>query len=72
MLVTKVISLLESKRGVQILRELKTKPHRIAALTSYGQNHTLLLTTSSDRHVKIKTNEFPLGDRYLKGSTLSN
>ncbi len=57
-----------AKRGVQILRELKTKPHRIAALTSYGQNHTLLLTTSSDRHVKIKTNEFPLGDRYSNGS----
>lgn len=57
-----------AKRGVLVLRELKTKPHRITALTSYGQNHELLLTTSSDRHVSIKTNEYPLGDRYSNGS----
>ena len=57
-----------AKRGVMVLRELKTKPHRIVAITSYGQNHTLLLTTSSDRHMEIKTNEFPLGDRYSNGS----
>lgn len=57
-----------AKRGVLVLRELKTNPHRISVMTSYGQNHTLLLTTSSDRHYKIKTNEFPLGDRYSNGS----
>ncbi|TSO26312.1 DNA topoisomerase IV subunit A [Lactobacillus sp. LL6] len=57
-----------AKRGVLVLRELKTNPHRISAITSYGQNHTLLLTTSSDRHYKIKTNEFPLGDRYSNES----
>ncbi|BAQ57298.1 DNA topoisomerase IV subunit A [Lactobacillus acetotolerans] len=57
-----------AKRGVMVLRELKTKPHRIVAITSYGQNHTLFLTTSSDRHMEIKTNEFPLGDRYSNGS----
>ena len=57
-----------AKRGVLVLRELKTNPHRISVMTSYGQNHTLLLTTSSDRHYKIKTNEFPFGDRYSNGS----
>lgn len=57
-----------AKRGVLVLRELKTKPHRIAALAYYGQNHVLKLTTSSDRHMEIKTNEFPLGDRYSNGS----
>lgn len=57
-----------AKRGVLVLRELKTKPHRISALVSYGQNHILNLTTSSDRHYKIKTNEFPLSDRYSNGS----
>ncbi|QGV04558.1 DNA topoisomerase IV subunit A [Lactobacillus acetotolerans] len=57
-----------AKRGVMVLRELKTKPHRIVAITSYGQNHTLFLTTSSGRHMEIKTNEFPLGDRYSNGS----
>ncbi|QNQ80463.1 DNA topoisomerase IV subunit A [Lactobacillus sp. PV034] len=57
-----------AKRGVMILRELKTKPHRISTLTSYGQNHELILTTSSQRQVKIDTNAFPLGDRYSNGS----
>lgn len=57
-----------AKRGVQILRELKNNPHRIVSFAAYGQNHVLLLSTSSDRHLQIKTNEFPLGDRYSNGS----
>lgn len=57
-----------AKRGVLVLRELKTKPHRIAGLAFYAQNHILQVTTSSDRHIEIKTNEFPLGDRYSNGS----
>ncbi|MCI1531305.1 MAG: DNA topoisomerase IV subunit A [Lactobacillus amylovorus] len=57
-----------AKRGVLILRELKTKPHRIAALVPYAQDHVLHITTTSDRHVKIQTNEYPLGDRYSNGS----
>lgn len=57
-----------AKRGVLVLRELKTKPHRIAVLAGYGQNHVLLVTTSSDRHLEINTNEHPLGDRYSNGS----
>ncbi|EEJ71992.1 DNA topoisomerase IV subunit A [Lactobacillus ultunensis] len=57
-----------AKRGVLVLRELKTKPHRITALVPYAQDHILHITTSSDRHIKIKTNEYPLGDRYSNGS----
>lgn len=57
-----------AKRGVLVLRELKTKPHRIAALVPYAQDHVLHITTSSDRHVKIQTNDYPLGDRYSNGS----
>ena len=57
-----------AKRGVLVLRELKTKPHRISAIAWYAQNHELKLTTSSDRHINIETNEFPLGDRYSNGS----
>ena len=57
-----------AKRGVLVLRELKTKPHRIAALVQYAQDHVLHITTTSDRHVKIQTNEYPLGDRYSNGS----
>lgn len=57
-----------AKRGVLVLRELKTKPHRIAALVPYAQDHVLHITTSSDRHIKIQTNEYPLGDRYSNGS----
>lgn len=50
-----------AKRGVLVLRELKTKPHRIMAISSYGENHILHLTTSSDRHIELNTSEFPLG-----------
>lgn len=57
-----------AKRGVLVLRELKAKPHRITSLVSYAQDHILHITTSSDRHINIKTNEFPLGDRYSNGS----
>lgn len=57
-----------AKRGVLVLRELKTKPHRISALTAYAQNYTLVVTTSSKRKIKIATNAFPLGDRYSNGS----
>ena len=57
-----------AKRGVLVLRELKTKPHRIVALMPYAQDHILHVTTSSDRHIEIKTNEYPLGDRYSNGS----
>ena len=42
-----------TKRGVLVLRELKTKPHRIMAISSYGENHILHLNTSSDRHIKV-------------------
>lgn len=57
-----------AKRGVLVLRELKSKPHRINAITWYGQDHDLILTTSSDRQLTLNTNEFPLGDRYTNGS----
>ena len=57
-----------AKRGVLVLRELKTKPHRIVTVTSYGQDHTLIVTTTSKRHIKILTSDYPLGDRYSNGS----
>ncbi|WEV42815.1 DNA topoisomerase IV subunit A [Lactobacillus sp. ESL0684] len=57
-----------AKRGVLVLRELKNKPHRIAALTSYGQDHTLIITTSSKRQIKLNTNTYPISDRYSNGS----
>lgn len=57
-----------AKRGVLVLRELKTKPHRIEALAGYYQNHQLIITTTSHRTIKVNTNEHPLGDRYSNGS----
>lgn len=57
-----------AKRGVMVLRELKTKPHRIAAIAAYVQDHQLMITTSSQRTIIINTNEFPNGDRYSNGS----
>lgn len=57
-----------AKRGVEVLRELKTHPHRVKAFAGYGQNHELHLTTSSLRHMVINTQDHPLGDRYSNGS----
>lgn len=57
-----------AKRGVQIMRELKTKPHRLVDSVCYGQNHELLLTTGSQRHITIKTSDFPVDSRYSNGS----
>lgn len=57
-----------AKRGVLVLRELKNKPHRIVSLMPYAQDHLLHITTSSDRHVTVKTIDYPLGDRYSNGS----
>lgn len=57
-----------AKRGLLVLRELKTKPHEIAAAVMFGQNHELHIVTTSDRKLKIKTSDFPLDDRYSNGS----
>lgn len=57
-----------AKRGVLVLRELKKNPHRIAGVVLFAQNHELLVETSSARTMTIKTNDFPLGDRYSNGS----
>lgn len=57
-----------AKRGNMILRELKTKPHRIVAALIYTQNHYINIKTSSDRTIKIRTNDYPVGDRYSNGS----
>lgn len=57
-----------AKRGSMILRELKTKPHRIVAALIYTQNHDINIKTSSDRTIKIRTNDYPVGDRYSNGS----
>lgn len=57
-----------AKRGVLVLRNLKTKPHRIVALKAYGQNHELILITSSLRKQVIRTSDHPVGDRQSNGS----
>jgi topoisomerase-4 subunit A len=66
--VSEINLITRAKRGVQIMRELKTKPHRIIGSVCYGQNHELLLTTGSQRHITIKTSDFPVDSRYSNGS----
>lgn len=57
-----------AKRGVLVLRNLKTKPHRLVAAKFYGQDHELTLITSSMRKQVIRTCDHPLGDRQSNGS----
>ncbi|CCK84286.1 DNA topoisomerase IV, A subunit [Lactobacillus equicursoris 66c] len=57
-----------AKRGVLVLRNFKTKPHRLVAAKFYGQDHELTLITSSMRKQVIRTCDHPLGDRQSNGS----
>lgn len=57
-----------AKRGVLVLRNLKTRPHRLVAAKFYGQDHELTLITSSMRKQVIRTCDHPLGDRQSNGS----
>ena len=57
-----------AKRGVLTLRELKTKPHRVAGVVTYHEDHELLVITDLGKQFPVNTTDFPVGDRYSNGS----
>ncbi|MDR0614731.1 MAG: DNA topoisomerase IV subunit A [Lactobacillales bacterium] len=67
MLVSKLSILTRAKRGVMVLRELKSNPHRIIYI---GQSTSaeLLLTTDKGREIKIVQKVYPIGERTSNGS----
>ncbi|MDR1473536.1 MAG: DNA topoisomerase IV subunit A [Lactobacillales bacterium] len=67
MLVSKLSILTRAKRGLMILRELKSNPHRVIYM---GQSTAakLLLTTDKGKEIKIVQEDYPIGERTSNGS----
>ena len=58
-----------AKRGLQILRELKTKPHRIQFMIGISQNKSLVnLLTDTKKLVQINPDDYTVSDRHNNGS----
>lgn len=57
-----------ARRGVQILRELKTKPHRIIFAELVQTNQELVLLLSDGKQETVKPEDHQLNDRYSNGS----
>ena len=59
-----------ARKGVLILRELKTNPHRVADFIDYPASFEGALEIITDRPIiqDVLTNDHPLGSRYSNGS----
>ncbi|QKY69129.1 DNA topoisomerase IV subunit A [Lentibacillus sp. CBA3610] len=57
-----------ANRGLIMLRELKTKPHRLKGLYIAGDNDTISFKTSKDEKHSIFPLELSVSDRYSNGS----
>lgn len=59
-----------ARKGVLILRELKTNPHRVADFIDYPASFEGALDIITDRPIiqDVLTNDHPLGSRYSNGS----
>ena len=58
-----------AKRGLQILRELKTKPHRIQFMIGISQNKSLVnLLTDTKKLVQINPDDYTVSNRHNNGS----
>lgn len=57
-----------AKRGLLVLRELKSNPHRVAFLLcgSKGQEYTVL--TEKDKAIHLSSSTYQISDRYSNGS----
>ncbi|NVY95787.1 DNA topoisomerase IV subunit A [Lactobacillus sp. DCY120] len=57
-----------ARRGLLVLRELKTKPHRIKFIHLLAKDDILKVTTKQNKLVSIVTVDFAPVDRYSNGS----
>ncbi|GAE91495.1 topoisomerase IV subunit A [Gracilibacillus boraciitolerans JCM 21714] len=57
-----------AKKGLVMLRELKSKPHRIVGMELVETNDVFELMTTKGEHHHVKPMELPLSDRYSNGS----
>ena len=57
-----------ARRGVQVLRELKRNPHRVAAVVTIKPDQEIHVITDHNEIVSIDPADHPLSDRYSNGS----
>lgn len=57
-----------ARRGVQVLRELKRNPHRVAAVVLIKPGQEIHVITDHNEIVSIDPADHPLSDRYSNGS----
>lgn len=57
-----------ARRGVQILRELKRNPHRVASAVIISENDEIHIMTDHNEIITINPEDYPLSDRYSNGS----
>ncbi|WP_461218357.1 DNA topoisomerase IV subunit A [Lapidilactobacillus salsurivasis] len=58
-----------ARRGLLVLRELKSKPHRIVGVVLVATELTeLQIQTSTAQFVTLQPSDYPIGDRYSNGS----
>lgn len=57
-----------ARRGVQVLRELKRNPHRVAAVEIFADNTELHIITDNNEIITLNPTKHSLVDRYSNGS----
>ncbi len=57
-----------AKKGSVMLRELKSKPHRIVGFDLVDSEDVITLVTAKDEIHEVKPMELPISDRYSNGS----
>lgn len=57
-----------ARRGLLLLRELKTRPHRIAGIEAVRDTDSVWLSTDQDHITSVSVSEIRASDRYNNGS----
>ena len=57
-----------ARRGVHMLRELKTKPHRIIGFYTISQDEKIRLVTNKEKRIEVVPYGLPISDRNSNGS----
>ena len=57
-----------ARRGLVLLRELKSNPHRISGCALVEKNDTLWLETAKGKKISVNASQYKNSDRYSNGS----
>lgn len=68
MKVTEIPMTSRARRGVQILRELKSKPHRVFTAFLVAPDQRLEVTTETEKVITVEPNAHNFNERYSNGS----